>query len=466
MDLIADQLLDLSLDQILERIHLEDRQNFLKVGQDALTFSDNDIREFEFRVSNASGEWIWLRSRTKAFDRDSNGNVCQLISVTENITEIKKAEEELTYTNNFIRQVTEATPDFIAVFDLSLRKYIYVNGAVCEYWMVGKDRMLEMSLDDLLNFILPEDQPKWLLHIDEVEKGNSDEITEIQYRTLGPPGEGYIWIKSRTKVFKRDENGHALQIMSISQNITAELEAERQLKENQRIQSLMVQKDELFSIASHELKTPITSMKAGLQVVKRQVEQRVEHDILLVFLTQAIKQVNKLSSLITDLLDITKIQAGKLKLNITSFHLHEVISEALMNVANNHTIELINNVDEPVEADKTRIEQVITNYLSNAVKYSPDADKVIITADKEDDCVKVSVRDFGIGIPEDKVHRVFDRFYRADEISQRFSGLGLGLYISSEIIERHHGKYGVNSEEGKGSTFWFSIPIRYTILPK
>jgi two-component system, chemotaxis family, CheB/CheR fusion protein len=111
-----------------------------------------------------------------------------------------------------------------------------------------------------------------------------------------------------------------------------------------------------------------------------------------------------------------------------------------------------------VYADRNRLEQVIINLISNAIKYSPDADKVIINVDKTGDDIKVAVTDFGIGIPNETLPFLFDRFYRVDEVSQRYSGLGLGLYISAEIVRRHQGDIGIDSTPGKGSTFWFTTP--------
>jgi two-component system CheB/CheR fusion protein len=111
-----------------------------------------------------------------------------------------------------------------------------------------------------------------------------------------------------------------------------------------------------------------------------------------------------------------------------------------------------------VHADRNRLEQVMVNLLSNAIKYSPDSEKVVITVTNVDGGTKIAVTDFGIGIPKSKQQYLFDRFYRVDETSQKYSGLGLGLYISSEIIRQHKGHINIDSEEGKGSTFWFVIP--------
>jgi two-component system CheB/CheR fusion protein len=127
--------------------------------------------------------------------------------------------------------------------------------------------------------------------------------------------------------------------------------------------------------------------------------------------------------------------------------------------SNSHKIVISGATYVAICADKHRIEQVIINFLSNAIKYSPEADRVLIHLEKEYDFLKISITDFGIGIPADKIHYIFDRFFRVQESSQKFSGLGLGLFISSEIVKRHKGDIGVESKEGAGSTFWFTLPL-------
>lgn len=112
-----------------------------------------------------------------------------------------------------------------------------------------------------------------------------------------------------------------------------------------------------------------------------------------------------------------------------------------------------------MRADRQRIEQVLTNYISDAIKYSPGADKVVVRVTEQREKVKVEVMDFGVGIPEKEQNKIFQRFYRVEKTSQKFSGSGIGLFISSEIIKRHGGSFGLESKEGKGSTFYFTLPL-------
>ncbi len=225
--------------------------------------------------------------------------------------------------------------------------------------------------------------------------------------------------------------------------------------------NLMNKKDEFMSIASHELKTPITSIKGYLQFALKMAQQeKFEH--ISGFIDKATKQIGKLTSLVDDLLDVTRIQAGKMVFTFTNFNINEVIEESadgLQGSLGKHSITMQLEDGLMVYADKNRIEQVVSNFLSNALKYSPHSNEIIIKTERNENVLRVSVRDFGIGIPKDKTEYIFDRFFRVEESSHLFSGLGLGLYISAEIIERHKGKIGVNSEENKGAEFWFEIPI-------
>ena len=226
-------------------------------------------------------------------------------------------------------------------------------------------------------------------------------------------------------------------------------------------EELIIKKDEFMSIASHELKTPITSLKASLQVVERMASKNDVLEPVVPFVQKASKQVNKLTDIIHDLLDVTRMQAGKLELNKTYFNLTEVIKECAEQSQTEDSQHLIQIDAEPVlmiYADKNRLDQVINNFLTNAIKYSPNSELVSIKAEKlKNDTLKVSVTDYGIGIPDDKIENIFDRFYRVENTSKNYSGIGLGLYISSEIIKRHNGQIGVDSELEKGSTFWFIL---------
>lgn len=220
-------------------------------------------------------------------------------------------------------------------------------------------------------------------------------------------------------------------------------------------------KDEFISIASHELKTPLTSVKGYMQLLGRSVEKG---DILTVkkHLTKAQVQLEKLNELIADLLDISKIESGKLKFNKKSFSIDCLLDNVVDIIRqSNPEFHIVRKgeIGKEIFADEMRIEQVIINFLTNAIKYSPGTNEIQINASLEGDKIYLGVKDFGIGI-DPKLHKsVFDKFYRVEETSIHFQGLGIGLYISAEIVRRHKGEVGVKSRLGEGSEFYFILPL-------
>ncbi len=226
---------------------------------------------------------------------------------------------------------------------------------------------------------------------------------------------------------------------------------------------LQDQKDEFIGIASHELKTPVTSIKAYGQVLEAMF-RKAGDDRKADMVVKMNNQVDRLSSLIGDLLDVTKIQSGRLQFNDTYFDFNQLmldLVEDLQRTTAKHQIATELQHVGDVFADKDRISQVLTNLVTNAIKYSPDADRIIVKAEIDNGEVTVCVEDFGIGIKEDVKDKVFEQFYRVSGDKQHtFPGLGLGLYISSEIIKREGGRIWVNSVQGKGSTFCFALPLK------
>lgn len=234
----------------------------------------------------------------------------------------------------------------------------------------------------------------------------------------------------------------------------------------QEIKVLNAKKDEFIGLASHELKTPITSISGYLQIIERDLP---DDDRNKKFITKTRQQVGKLSSLISDLLDVSKIQTGKLPFSYSSFNLVELLTEVteVMQQNTSYRIELDYESDNIlINADQQRIEQVIINLISNAIKYSPGANRIIIQASVIGDKVRVSLQDFGIGIAKDQQERIFSRFYRVENLAAHMSGLGIGLHISKEIINRHSGKLWVESTPGKGSIFFFELPLAGPELDK
>jgi PAS domain S-box-containing protein len=228
----------------------------------------------------------------------------------------------------------------------------------------------------------------------------------------------------------------------------------------QELKLLQQQKDDFISIASHELKTPITSLKATLQLLDR-MKENPSSTMSVKLIGLANKSLDKVGLLIQDLLNASKVNDGQLHLNKKQFLLSSLIDECCLHVRTEGIYTIRTECDHEIEvfADEGRIDQIMVNFVNNAMKYAPQSKDIMIKIEKVDVMAKISVIDEGPGISPEKLPFLFDRYYRADSSGSQYSGLGLGLYICSEIIKKHDGKIGVESELGKGSTFWFTIPI-------
>jgi signal transduction histidine kinase len=225
-----------------------------------------------------------------------------------------------------------------------------------------------------------------------------------------------------------------------------------QVEESQR------RKDEFIGIASHELKTPLTSIKGYLDLLNT-MEDNATNKLCV---QKALESAHKLEKLIKDLLDVSRIQSGQLQLNVQEFNIGDLIDETVASfqmVSLTHTINKENGCKEQmIFADRQRIEQVLINLLSNAIKYSPGKNQVNMHCEKEGDLLIIRVRDYGIGIPEDELQKIFERFYRTKDSSVHISGFGLGLYICKDILRRHNGNIWAQREH-EGSSFYFSLPL-------
>lgn len=255
-----------------------------------------------------------------------------------------------------------------------------------------------------------------------------------------------IWVHVTSVLFKDGDQTYGYTII---EDIT------RQYKEK-------IKKEEFISVASHELKTPITTMKASLQLMNRMISNEKDFPSKILKLSQdAEKYTAKLSYLVGDLLNLSNFEQGEMTLNKTDFKVSELINECCNHVRleGKYTITYKGDLSVEVNADKYKIDQVLVNLVNNAIKYAPDSPEIIIKVDSLKNFHRISVIDAGKGIPSENIPHLFERYYQVNKKAKN-PGLGLGLYISSEIIRVHEGEMGVKSQVGKGSTFWFTIPKR------
>ncbi len=246
-----------------------------------------------------------------------------------------------------------------------------------------------------------------------------------------------------------NEQGEILFVITITHDITERVLAERR-------------KDEFISMASHELKTPVTSLKGFTYVLQRRLRKQ-EDEQALHYLERMDAQLDKLTKLVGDLLDLSRMQVGKLDLQRAPVDLDALIAETVENVQATtltHRIIIEGATRAQVFGDEDRLAQVFINLLTNAIKYSPQANRIEVRLAREQACAIVRVRDFGIGIDDIHQQKIFERFYQVTDPEEKtYPGLGVGLHISKTIVERHQGRIEVRSRKGQGATFSVFLPI-------
>lgn len=318
----------------------------------------------------------------------------------------------------------------------------------------------EEAIGQHISLIIPKDRLNEEQYIiGEVIKGNK--VDHFETVRVAKSGKLVPISVSVSPIF--DSKGSIVGASKIARDISAQLLAQ---EENERlykqVKLLNAKKDEFIGLASHELKTPLTSIQGYLDILERIITDEKARN----YLQKSRHQLKRVHALIAELLDVSKIEAGKLPLHYVRFDICQLVADVveMLSLSNERfTIELEALGQELfITADAHRIEQVITNLLTNAIRYSGESQQIRVYLKSEDQHIVLGVQDFGIGIPTDKLEDIFSKFFRVGNHSADISGLGIGLYLSQEIVNRHNGRIWVESDLGKGSTFWFTLPVQPT----
>lgn len=395
---------------------------------------------------------------------DNQGRVARVIGTVQDITSQKAAEQQLIETNKkleernqFVEKLINSSLDLIMVVDQELRLLTLnkkaenmIKGFYSGDLIGQKITDIDPSLADTPSYqdLLRAFQGEIVIR-DKVKSSLSDNYYEHNYVPLS------------------DADGEVYGVMVISHDIT---ESIRQMEELKKAIEADKLKSDFIKMASHELKTPVTSIKGYVQLLLAVLKENEEHErklsplLLRSSLASIEKQLNRLTRLLTELLDLSRIESGQLELNREEFSINELAIDVVQDVIYTNPkqqIHLYHDLTCKVYGDKDRIGQVIINLLTNAIKYSPAADKIDITIERHGaDHVAVKVRDYGIGIDKRFHEKIFERFFRAEgHEEQTYPGFGIGLFIAKEIIQRHGGSISVTSEKKKGSVFIFTLPV-------
>ncbi|MBD1395500.1 PAS domain-containing sensor histidine kinase [Mucilaginibacter glaciei] len=399
------------------------------------------------RTGNGQMEEAWFDFVLEPL-MDEQGRIDGVASFGFDVTDMVKANMELKESENRFRFLADSLAHKIWTCGPD-GKANYYNKGWYDYLNAGTFEELHTAIWASIH---PDDlQAAQSLWAKAVVTGDD---LELEQRFKNAKGE-YQWHLTRCCAHKNTAGEIVLWVGSCTN-----IQDQKVVQETADL--LSRKKDEFLGIASHELKTPITSMKASLQILDNLPDEDFKPAKVKSFVGMANRQVKKLNAIVDELLDVTRIESGKMALNYTTYSLSDSVrdcAEEIRSYAKDKYIILTTSPDIMVIADKVRLEQVIVNLLTNAAKYSPAGGTISIELENRGGVVRLTVIDNGIGIPPSRQRMIFEKFSRAHEASQKYSGLGLGLYISSQIVRQHGGDIGVYSEAGNGAKFWFELPL-------
>lgn len=401
------------------------------------------VSHYEFMVSDHQQQSLYLRMNATPI-QDNHGNITGAIGSFADITDsyllqqqLKKREESL--------QVAISSAN-LGVWHMDLRT---------------REFFPSPKLKELFGFYPDEEMPYEAAvvqiadsHRQQVTEAVEASITkgepyELEYPIIGYHDKILRWVCATGHLYTDPENPEISHFSGTVSDIT-----ERRLDEQRR--------SDFIGMVSHELRNPLTAIKAYAYMLKR-TAQKNNDETLAGNIAKVDNQVNRMEALINGFLDVARLGEGKIRLNRTRFdmaHLVRIAEEESLATVTSHQVVFAPVEFTPVEADQDKIEQVLLNFINNAVKYSPGGSVINVSCTTVNGVAQVYVKDQGMGIPSKDQPFIFDRFYRVEsEAMKNKKGFGIGLYICKEIIERHNGQIGVESTEGQGSTFWFTLPV-------
>ncbi len=395
----------------------------------------------EYRMKDVKGNYLWFLGKTVPV-KNEEGQVIKWVGTTTNINEEKKIEAAKIESERRFRQLADIMPQQVWTAN-EKGELDYVNLVTLNYFDKSEEEIVGAGWQTVIH---PNDiemvLKTWLTCLEDLTP------YQVEFR-LKSKDDLYRWHLGRATSYVDNNN----KVKWFGTNTDIELHKANEQK-----------KDEFISMASHELKTPVTSIKGYSYILQNLFEIGGDTDAGDLVKKMDL-QVDKLIKLIGDFLNVSRVEGQNFQLDKADFKFNDLVDECVSGLqitAPTHHIIVENNVDIKYHGDRLRLEQVFSNFLSNAIKYSPDANKIILSSEIKYGNLVVSIHDFGIGIEKENLNKLFNRFYRVDNTSMKFQGLGLGLYISSEIIKAHQGSFWIESELGEGSTFYFLLPLNNT----
>ena len=410
-----------------------------EVYKTGIPFTGNEVEAF----TDEGNQHVWgYFSFVYQPIKNEENRITGILVIVNDVTETVLARKEATRVNEQLRLAVEAANLGSWNIHPQTKALEYSPALACIFGYEGAE---PMTYADAIEQVMPEYRKKLVAAIEEAIVNGGDYDFTYQQRRFSD--DQLIWLRSLGRI-SPDKTGDYTLFSGVVIDITD------QKREEQR-------KNDFISMVSHELKTPLTSLGGYTQILQGKA-QKNNDSFTAGMLDKSYGQVKRMTSLINGFLNLSRLESGKIQINKTAFLLDDLIQEMIDDTAvtqPRHALAFHPCGPLTIVADRDKISSVVANLLSNAIKFSPVGDRVVSIDCKEmNGIVQVSVTDQGIGISPEDQPKIFERYYRVNSDTS-ISGFGIGLYLCAEIIQLHGGKIRVESELGKGSTFWFSLPL-------
>jgi PAS domain S-box-containing protein len=489
---IGQQETDIDYERYLQLLHPEDRLRVDHTVKQAI--EHGKAYSFEHRIRRDDGTVGWLHSNGKA--ESSNGKVYKLHGTALDITEQKLSQLKVQEEQFFIQKITETSPDIITVFDLQKKTNIFANRELNVLLGYSEQEFQQLREDKsfVQKLVHPDDLAEAMQFLRDFAQYTGDSPQEIEYRVKRKSGD-YIWVSARYNVFRRNEQGLPLQLISITRDIHQRKLAEEKLRHNisklNKTNQELLRTEELLKkantdledqvmrrtlelqnknsaltrinsdldnfvyTASHDLKVPIVNLEGLLILLKKKLQDKLdEKDQHLLVMMQT--SIERFKNTIQDLSDLTRMQKDLDEDNLDLISLPELIQDIKSDISqlieeNKAEIHLDLPVKE-ISFDRKNLRSILYNLITNAIKYSCDhrPPQIKVGTAHRPNGILISIRDNGEGIPENQQEKIFSLFKR---LNKRKEGSGMGLYIVKRIVDNNGGRIEVDSTVGSGTTF-------------
>jgi len=396
--------------------------------------SDNN-----FLVNKDGTQTFVCGESTLAKDKDGNRSI---VKVIQNIQQRKVSEMALGSLNDFNENILASIEDVVVVLNSDL-KLVKANHAFLKLFKSSKPDLENLNIGELIK---PYDSRNLLLNAIQNTIKTKKEFSNKQIEMEVTPGQKRVFDLSCKPLPNEADNN----VLLIVHDITIHKQLERE-------------REDIMGFVAHELRNPLANVILCNEVMSEAIENN-ETQVMKDMLQKINNNVTRLQKMITELYEATRVNSGFLKLEPSIFHFGEMVKEAVETIEvlqPSYNIMVKGSTDFMITADRYRLIQVVTNFLSNGIKYSNGKTDVLLSVNQDDKTATVSVQDEGLGIPKEMLPFIFERFFRVEK-TRDIEGIGLGLYLCQQIILAHNGRIWSESKEGEGSTFYFSIPLDFT----